>query len=277
MSTLKLSFTTLACPEWDIPTILSKAMEYEYDGIDFRGYADQVDLRKRPEFTSRLAETVRQVEESGLAVSGVSSSAHMFDADPKAAAASLQEVRDYAELCQAFRAPFLRVFGGALGGASFDEAIPKAADFLNRLSEIATKAGITAVVETHDAWVRTEPLLRAFNASGYPPNVFVLWDVNHPYRIAHETVAETCANIGRLTRYTHWKDSSALPDGGHKLMRFGEGTLPLADFFAALKGVGYDGWHVLEWEKRWHKDIADADIALPDFIRVMRKLDAATR
>ena len=201
----------------------------------------------------------------------------MFDPEPKDAVASLQEVRDYAELCQAFRAPFLRVFGGGLRGVSLDEAVPQAADFLNLASEIAVKAGITVVVETHDDWVCTAALLRAFNASGYPPNVFALWDVHHPFRLAGEPVAESCANIGRLTRYTHWKDSVAQPGVGHRLTRFGEGTLPLAEIFDALRGAGYDGWHVFEWEKRWHKDIPDAQTALPDFVRVMRALGAAAR
>ena len=30
---MKLAFSTLGCPEWDIPTIAAKAAEYGYDGL----------------------------------------------------------------------------------------------------------------------------------------------------------------------------------------------------------------------------------------------------
>jgi len=34
---VKLAFTTLGCPDWDLDTIISKAAEFGFDGVDFRG------------------------------------------------------------------------------------------------------------------------------------------------------------------------------------------------------------------------------------------------
>ena len=34
---MKLAFTTLGCPDWDLDTIISKAAEFGFDGVDFRG------------------------------------------------------------------------------------------------------------------------------------------------------------------------------------------------------------------------------------------------
>ena len=35
---MKLAFTTLGCPNWDLDTICTRGKEYGYDGVDLRGY-----------------------------------------------------------------------------------------------------------------------------------------------------------------------------------------------------------------------------------------------
>ena len=44
-----------------------------------------------------------------------------------------------------------------------------------------------------------------------------------------------------------------------------------SDILAALRTIGYDGWLSVEWEKKWHPEIADAAIALPHFTRWFRE------
>lgn len=270
---MKLSFTTLGCPDWTLDDILRRTPALGYTGVDFRGYAGEVDLRKLPEFTTGIRDTARQVREAGLAISGLSSSAHMFDPTPETRRASLDEMKGYAEMCHAAGVPFLRIFGGALHGVAMGEALPRAAETLRAAAEIAAAAGITIMVETHDDWVATPPLARVFELAGAPANTAILWDVHHPFRIAGESPAETFANIGRHTCYTHWKDSRATPGGKYELCRFGEGDLPLREIYDTLVAGGYDGWHTFEWEKRWHPELPDAATAFPDFIRVMRSFE----
>src|SRR5690606_8582350 len=118
-------------------------------------------------FTSGLHETAARVRDAGLVVPCLSSSAKMFDETPEAARASLAEMRDYAELCGAFGAPYVRIFGGSTKGVSREKAIGAAAGTLILAGEVARKAGITIVVETHDDWVSTGPLVKAFEAAGW--------------------------------------------------------------------------------------------------------------
>jgi hypothetical protein len=40
---------------------------------------------------------------------------------------------------------------------------------------------------------------------------------------------------------------------------------------AALQDLQYDHFLSFEWEKKWHPEIADAEIALPHFARWFRK------
>ena len=126
------------------------------------------------------------------------------------------------------------------------------------------------------------------------PRVGVLWDTHHPWRFYQEPPAITLANLGPWLRHTHWKDSVTLshqepsspaeltPEeeeartlmSGHRhadYVLFGGGEFPIADFVRLLKQANYDGWLSLEWEKMWHPELADPEVALPLFPGKMRE------
>ena len=70
----KTAFTTLGCPDWDLDTICRRGIEYGYDGVDFRGLRDHLDITTTPDFTTDLAATKTKLTDAGLAVSCISSS-----------------------------------------------------------------------------------------------------------------------------------------------------------------------------------------------------------
>ena len=41
---MKLSFTTLGCPDWTLQQIVENAAQMGYDGIDFRGLQQEIDI-----------------------------------------------------------------------------------------------------------------------------------------------------------------------------------------------------------------------------------------
>src|SRR5512147_856061 len=82
---MKLAFMTLGCPNWDLDTICTRGREYGFDGVDFRGYLDEIDITKLPLFTTQAAGTLRQLNDAGLEVSGVSTSIKVCDAGARAA------------------------------------------------------------------------------------------------------------------------------------------------------------------------------------------------
>ncbi|RPJ51502.1 MAG: sugar phosphate isomerase/epimerase, partial [Chloroflexi bacterium] len=78
---MKLSFNTLGCPKWDLATICERGQAYGFDGVDFRGYLDTLDITLLPEFTTNLKTTRQRLDNAGLAVSGVSSSIKVCEND----------------------------------------------------------------------------------------------------------------------------------------------------------------------------------------------------
>lgn len=278
---MKLAFTTLGCPGWNLKEIVAKAIKYGYSGVDFRGCLGEMEIWKLPEFGADAATTRTMFADAGLAIPCLGSSAKMFSpADSRIK--SMDEVRQYADVAHRLGASFVRIFGGGLGGESFEAALPVAAEFLVGAAEIARDAGVEVVVETHDDWVDTHWLMAAFETAKYPKGVNVLWDVNHPYRLAGEDPDDTWKRIGAFVKYTHWKDSlmdEKVKENGEierkqTLTLPGEGTLPLARFHELLKDSGYDGWYTFEWELKWHPELPQPDVAFPCFVKVMKQIGA---
>lgn len=268
---MQLAFTTLGCPDWDLRTIATKAREYGYDGIDFRGYRGDTDLPGIPEFASGLEDTAQLLRDSGTQVPCLSSSARVFQ-DPHGARS---EIAAYARICGVLGARYIRVFGGDTRDIPPDDAARSAAGSLRELAAIARDHGVILLLETHDSWVRSE-MVRAAMLETDSASVGVLWDVHHPYRLAGEEPVTTWKALGQWVQNTHWKDSVLDPDSSHgfRLCLPGEGDLPLAAILRCMTEGGYDGWLTLEWEKMWHPDLPEPEVAFPCFVGAMRKLMA---
>jgi len=265
---MKISCTTLACPGWSLERILDLFQSAGYDAIDFRGLGEQMEIWRLPAFGTDIEKTADRIARAALAVSALSSGARMFVPDPDQVQAQVEEVAHYGRLCRALNAPVIRVFGGAVGDTPMSKAIPAAAETLARLAEAAGEH-TTVAVETHDDWVCSGPLAEVL-ARVDAANVGVLWDLHHPWRLAGEPAEETFANIGRYTVAVHVKDSRPAGRGRHEYCLPGAGDVPLAPMARLLTQGGYDGYLTLEWEKRWHPEIADAAVALPAYARYMR-------
>ena len=271
---MQLAYTTLACPSWDIARIVEAAVASRYDAIDFRGYLDRVEVVDSPHFRGDgLREIAARVRDAGLAVSCLSSGAKMTAPDTAARAAELDAMRRYADLCGPLGCRQVRIFGGSAKDVA--DPVAAAAETLVSASAIARAAGIEFVVETHDDWTETAKLRAAFDAAGRPEGVALLWDVHHPWATRGEPPKESVRNLSPFIRNTHWKDSSPASGGKRRLRLPGEGEVPLRAAFDALRAAGYDGWFTLEWEKRWHPEIEEPEIAIPAFASFLRGLDRA--
>ena len=259
-----LAFSTLGCPAWDISRILSAATEYGYDAVELRGYLADMDLPLAHPFTpARRAETRRRFDDAGVAICCVSSSGVV-------AQGNLDHVKAHADLAQDLGAPWVRVFGGKLAAdLTRDAALGVAAETLRAFGDAATRVGVGIVLETHDDFSTGAQVAELLALTAHPA-VFSLWDLHHPYRQG-ESPEDTYRLLGGTVRHVHVKDG--LVDGGYQLL--GQGDIPLFPRLDLLLDSGYDGPISLEWEKRWAPQIADPEVAFPQYARALRAyLDA---
>src|SRR5260370_704426 len=57
--------------------------------------------------------------------------------------------------------------------------------------------------------------------------------------------------------------------GQWRLMPLGEGEVPVRDMLARLAAADYPHWISVEWEKRWHPEIEEPEVALPQHLDLL--------
>src|SRR4051812_20512349 len=74
---LRFAFSTVACPAWDFPTIVSRAKEYGYDGVEIRGFLNESVLTGSNLFLTDPAKLRSMFEYHGVAIACLASSIAM--------------------------------------------------------------------------------------------------------------------------------------------------------------------------------------------------------
>lgn len=270
---MKLSFSTLGCPNWDLNQIIKNAKIYGFSGVEIRGIKDQLDVTLLPEFRSRSSETKDKFLDAEIELVCFSSSIRMSEPDQSKRSGHLEELKRYVELCFKFDTPLIRIFGGPIEDLSWEQAIDQAATTLEEMIEIIDDVSAKIVIETHDDWMSAEHF-KALMEQVNSEKVGILWDVNHPFMFIGETPEETWEKVGKWIYHTHWKDSKIAIDTvmGFEPCLMGEGDLPHEQIYSVLKNGGYEGYLSLEWEKRWHPELPDPEIALPQYVEYMKRL-----
>jgi sugar phosphate isomerase/epimerase len=268
---MKLSFSTLACPDWKLPEIISIASAAGYDGMELRFVQNEDSLWKLPVFQGRaLATTRRTLSDHGLAISCVDTSCRFQFPDAGERQRWLDEGERMADLAAALGAPGIRVFGDSIQpGADRASTRSWIADSLRDLAEEIASKGIEVWLETHGDFAGATETM-AILAEAAHPAVGVVWDPANCFLESHEPPAQGAATLGACIRHVHLKDLLH-SDGDWKLVLSGKGNFRLTEVQAALCQLRYKGFVSFEWEKKWHPEIPDATIALPHFTRWFRE------
>ncbi len=272
---MKLAYSSLACPGWTVEEAADAVARYGFDGIEWRlADGEPITSQTSPEVLRRVVEATRA---RGLRVPALDSSCQLAQVDDAGRSKSAREGEFMVDLALTLGAPALRVFGGPLpDGVSISEALAPAAEVLRRIAQHAATHDIQVLVETHDpAWSRSANAVAITTAAGVP-TAGILYDVLHPCRMG-ETVEQTVSTLGRHVKLVHVKDGHRPPDGSEEwpLCALGEGDVPLDSIFVMLQAQGYDGWYTFEWEKRWHPELAEPEVALPAGAAYVRALAAS--
>ncbi|MDQ3541466.1 MAG: sugar phosphate isomerase/epimerase [Chloroflexota bacterium] len=279
---MQFAFSTLACPSWDWQQVIRAANDYGYDGIEWRLINGDVVTR---EFSLDTAQTIAQaVADAGLGVCALDSSVRLVMPRGPERDAQIKEARGMLRVARALGADILRVFPGKYAeDVSDEDAIQWVVEGLESLIPTARQLGVKVVLETHDKfdWPRMatrgttiSSFLRQVLLQVQAPEVGLQWDIGNPY-VEGESPETTFENVkGNLT-YVHLKDMRQTSDGTWEYVAMGEGDLPIRDAIDWLADSGFTGWLSFEWEKAWHPELAEPEVALPQFITYMRSVQNA--
>ena len=168
-----------------------------------------------------------------------------------------RDLRSAIELASDWGTTTVRVFGGT-ADAEVD-------DIARRLEPLLD-LGITVALETHDGFARADRVVTLLDRL---PQLAAIWDVHHPHA-AGESVGDVLGALGSRIRIVHVKDAVRV-GAGWQLVALGTGEVPARESVDALRDAGYAGWLAVEWEKRWHPELDEPEIALPRELATLRR------
>lgn len=273
VSTMPIAFSTLGCPKWDLNQILSFARSHGFAAVELRGLMGNMDLPSQPIFAdTQIEQTKRQFADNNIKIACVSSSARMGEEDPTKRTKEIADAKRFIDLAAVLGAPYVRVFGdGATlpkGTTPSAELKTRVIDGLQHLGDYAGPESVSVILESHDNFTSSATLKEVFERVN-STHVALLWDAHHTYATAGEDPEFTVKQLGQWIRHTHLKDSVASGDD-RKYVLTGRGTVPVKKQIEALQSIGYTGYLCFEWEKVWHPDLEEPEIAIADYADVVR-------
>jgi fatty-acyl-CoA synthase len=134
---------------------------------------------------------------------------------------------------------------------------------------VAWAHGVRLAVETHDDFSSARTLAELL---GYARgSAGAVYDVHHPHRMG-ERPPDVLQALGHNVRHVHVKDAVRLPGRDEwQLVLLGQGEVPVRELMGLLPGAGYDGWVSLEFERKWHPELARPEVALRPQIALLRE------
>lgn len=267
-----LSFSTLGCPDWPLEKILEVAVANNYKGIEIRGIQREMDLSKSPHFNSNatIKETRKKFSDRNLKIVGLGSSAAMHHADGAERAKAMDEAKRFIEIADKVGCPYVRVFPNNFPKETAKEkTMEMMSAGLNDLAKFSRGTNVKVVMETHGDLIWSDDLVKVMDTVD-AAQVGLVWDISNMWTVTKEDPKMVFGKLKKWIWHTHLKDIS-LAGGKQQYTLFGEGDVPALEAIDMLEKNNYKGYYSFEWEKMWHPEIAEPEVAIPHYAQVMKK------
>jgi sugar phosphate isomerase/epimerase len=270
-----VTFSTLACPSWPIQTVIAKASEFGYDGIEWRGGRQGHIQPAMP--TAQKVALRQRCSDAGLMVLAVTAYTSFVSSSAKERQANVDEVRRYADLAAELGAHYVRVFLGELRADTNSDTsmYENIANCLIAASKHAFSVGVRIAIEPHDNFARSSAVAPVLNRTRSQSALDVIWDIGNAFATG-ENLAEGFELLKDRLAYVQVKDGRK-HGAVWQLCSLGQGDVPLDQAFELLLADGYQGALSVEWEYAWHPELDPPDVALPAALRVVRNLLAGVQ
>jgi sugar phosphate isomerase/epimerase len=267
---LKLAFSTLGCPEWTLEQVAAAARNLGYQGIELRALGGSINLLERPELQgSAIQQTRAFLQDQSLSICCVDTSCSFDAVDKKIRQEDVEIALHHCELAAALGAPLIRVFPNEIpAGATREETRDRIAASLREVARRAP-SGVRIGLETHGDFASGRASAEIISLADHP-NVGVIWDVANALA-AGETIEQSARAVAPYLVHVHLRDAHAVEGREHWLpVLAGRGAVSFAETIDVLHGLAYQDYISFEWEKYWHPEIEEPEVAFADFAKAMK-------
>lgn len=270
-----LAFSTLACPSWSIRTVIEKAVEFGYGGIEWRG---GMQGHIPPNLPPHQLDSLRRMsDDAGLTALSITSYTSFVSPSPEERNANVDQLRRYLDLAAEIGAPYVRAFLGELpANAKLTHAIyENIGSCLDVASTYAETVGVKIAIEPHDDFARSTKVSPVLERDSSSSDLRVIWDLGNTFAVGEEP-SEGFRLLKDRLAYVQVKDGR-FDEMGWQLCPVGHGDVPLAQACELLLDDGYEGAFSVEWEYAWHPELDAPEIALPAARWTLQKLLSVMR
>ncbi len=268
----KLSFSTLGCPDWPLDKILDVAVANKYSGVEIRGIQREMDLSKSPHFNSdaNIKATKQKFADKNLKIVGFGASAAMHHSAEAERTKALDEAKRFLEIADKAGCPYVRVFPNNFPKeVAKEKSMELMAAGLNDLAKFSKGSSAKVMMETHGDLVWVNDIVSVMKNVD-DKQVGLVWDISNMWTVTKEDPQMVYGKLKKWVWHTHIKDIK-FQDGKETYALFGEGDVPAYTAIDLLAKDNYKGFYGFEWEKMWHPEIAEPDIAFPHYAETVRK------
>jgi len=265
-----LSFSTLGCPDWSFEKIVAFARANNYDGIEIRGIQREMELTKANPFNSKenIAASLKLMHDNSLEFVNLGSSATLHFPEGAERRKNIEEGKRFIDLAQQLSCPYIRVFPNNFPKDQ-DKNVTKEliAKGLLELGNYAANTNVTVLMETHGEVVYTADILQIMQAAAHK-HVGLVWDAYNMWSITKESPASAYAALKKYIRHAHVKDARQV-NGKEQYVLLGTGISPIFEAVDILVKNKFRDYFSFEWEKLWHPEIDEPEIAIADYPKAM--------
>ena len=268
---MKIGFSSLVCPGWDLDRIITSASEMGFDGVELRGLRGELhlplvgELAGKPDQVRQLFRD-RNVELVCLGTSATLSSKKRTEVNTNKAA-----VAEFIELAGKLGCPYVRIFVGEVQKRDNPRAaLARVARELSSLVPGLERSNVTLLVENGGDFPGSQEMWFLIDALAHPL-VKCCWNQCHAMAL-RERPTNSIPRLGNNIGLVHLCD--ALVDEYGLLREYtplGKGDVEIAKQIELLRGLLYDRYLMFEWPKLWIESLPPPEEVLPNVAGFLRE------
>lgn len=268
---MKLGFSTLACPDWDLATIARQAKDLGYQGIELSALGGRPIAPGEPVLAADPPAVRKLFADAGIELACLGTPVGLYGPAPGHAQAAKSEVRAYIDLAARLGCPLVRVFGGEIPPrGDRNTALTEIAAVLRDLALAAAASDIEIVLENDGVFPGSRDLWFILDAVDHP-TVRCCWNPL-PAVAVRERPTLSVPRLGTRIGVVHLCDARFGPDDKFEAYELpGAGQAELPRLLDLLHGIAYDGYVIFDWPKTRLASLAPPEQSLPAAAKFMKE------
>jgi sugar phosphate isomerase/epimerase len=265
------------CPEWDLETIIGKAAEYRYDGVELGAVKGEPYLPAVPEIAADPDGVKRRFANAGLELVCLSTAVSLEPWDAREVAACRERIIEFVRLAERLACPFVRVpIGSVPRGDNRHRTLARIVSLLRELAAEAGRRRVSFVIENGGDFPGSDDLWFVVDNVDHP-SVAACWNPC-PAMTRLERPTTSIPRLGRRLKLVRICDGKFDQRGAFEDYRLpGEGDVELQRMVEFLRGIIYQGFLMFDWPRALMPGLPDAEHALPAAHARMREwIDTTT-